>query len=52
MGFPSDASGKEPNAGDIRDTSSISGWEDTLEEGMARYNCKRNFWQNVSTWGF
>ena len=23
--------------------SSISGWEDTLEEGMACYNCKRNF---------
>ena len=37
-GFPGGVSGKKKppaNAGDKRDTGSILGWEDTLEEGMA-----------------
>ena len=32
------------NAGDVRDRSSIPGWEDSLEEGMAtlQYSCLEN----------
>ena len=38
MGFPGGTSGKELNEGDIRDTSSIRGREDPLEETMETHS--------------
>ena len=41
LGFPDGASGQEAvcSAGDLlRDLSSILGWEDSLEEGMATHS--------------
>ena len=39
MGLSGGSSGREPatNAGDLRDASSILGWEDPLEEGLATH---------------
>ena len=38
MGFPGGTSGKELNKGDIRDTNSIPGREDTLEDSMETHS--------------
>ena len=40
LGFPDGTSGQESicNAGDLRDLSSILGWEDSLEEDMATHS--------------
>ena len=40
LGFPGGANGKEPitSAGDTRETGSIPGSEDPLEEGMATHS--------------